>query len=65
MRGALQRWGGVFIAPRRHVASLALDEGQRDGLVLGLLYVIATGSLPIAASVATALASTVIHRREV
>ncbi|MEM6292356.1 MAG: hypothetical protein AAGA54_13870 [Myxococcota bacterium] len=54
---ALWRWGGMFIAPRRHVAQLDMDEGQRDGLTLGLLYLLGTSVLPMTESVATVLAT--------
>lgn len=36
----LSRWGGLLLAPRATVARLAPSEGQRDGLWLGLLYVL-------------------------
>ena len=52
---ALWRWGGMLIAPRRHVAQLDLDEGQRDGLTLGLLYLLGTSVLPMTESLATAI----------
>lgn len=41
---ALWRYGGVLLAPRATVRALRPDEGQRDGLWLGLLYVLAVGT---------------------
>ncbi|MBV1861008.1 MAG: hypothetical protein KUG77_21505 [Nannocystaceae bacterium] len=56
-RRALARWGGVLIAPRRTVAGLAADEGRRDGLVLGTLYVVGTALYPMAETIATVLST--------
>lgn len=54
---ALSRWGGAIVAPRRTVAALPLDQGTRDGLVLGALYVLGTSVYPMAAAVATVVAT--------
>ncbi len=54
---ALWRWGGVFLGPRRHVQRLRPDEGHRDGLLLGALYVLGTSVYPVAEAVASALAT--------
>lgn len=40
---ALQRYGGVLLAPRRTAASLPDTEGEHDGLVLGVLFLVAVG----------------------
>jgi hypothetical protein len=40
---ALARYGGVLLAPRRTVMALPEGEGARDGIWLGLLFVIAVG----------------------
>jgi hypothetical protein len=50
---ALARWGGVLVAPRTTVAALPEQEGQRDGLWLGLLYVVGTSLYQLAEGVAT------------
>lgn len=55
--GALRRWGGVVLGPRRHVRSLAQDEGTRDGLLLGALYVAGTSVYPLAEALAGFLAT--------
>ena len=49
---ALARYGGVITAPRRTVAALRAGEGERDGLVLGLLYVVAVGTFALIESIA-------------
>lgn len=54
---ALTRWGGVLIAPRRTVAELPVDEGKRDGLVLGALYVIGTALYPMTDTIATVVST--------
>ena len=38
----LERWGGFFVSPGTHAASLSPHEGRRDALWLGLLYVAGT-----------------------
>ena len=43
MRRALARYGGVLLAPRATVAALPEDEGVRDGIWLGLLFIVAVG----------------------
>ncbi|MGH1345587.1 MAG: hypothetical protein ACRBN8_28745 [Nannocystales bacterium] len=50
---ALRRWGGVLFAPRRTVAELPIDEGRRDGLLLGTLYVVGTALYPMTETIAT------------
>ena len=35
---ALRRYGGILVRPRATAQGLAPDEGARDGLWLGLLY---------------------------
>lgn len=40
---ALARYGGVLLAPRRTVMALSEGEGARDGIWLGLLFVLAVG----------------------
>lgn len=55
--GAFARWGGVLIAPRRTVAELSFDEGKRDGLVLGTLYVIGTALYPMTDTIATVIST--------
>lgn len=54
---ALQRWGGALLAPRRTVAALHPDEGQRDGLWLGVLYVVGTSLYPMSKAIATVLST--------
>lgn len=41
---ALGRYGGMLVAPRATVRGLGPDEGLRDGLWLGGLYLLATGT---------------------
>jgi len=57
LTGALARWGGAIVAPRRTVASLHPDEGARDGLMLGALYVLGTSVFPMTAAIATVVAT--------
>ncbi len=54
---ALARWGGVLVAPRRTVAALAVEDGARDGLVLGTLYVIGTALYPMTDTIATGVST--------
>lgn len=54
---ALSRWGGALVAPRRTVAALGPEDGGRDGLVIGLLYVLGTSVYPMTAAVATLLST--------
>lgn len=51
---ALWRYGGVLIQPRRTVSALEATEGRRDGLVLGLLYLVSVGTLELLRAVAAA-----------
>ncbi len=53
----LERWGGVLLAPRRSVATLSADEGKRDGLALGTLYVVGTSLYPMTETLATVLST--------
>ena len=57
LSGALSRWGGALVAPRRTVAGLDPEEGARDGLVLGALYVAGTSIYPMTAAIATVLST--------
>jgi cytochrome c biogenesis protein CcmG/thiol:disulfide interchange protein DsbE len=50
--GLLERVGGVLIAPRRTLADLSPETGQRDGLALLGAYLLAVGLLPIGDAVA-------------
>jgi hypothetical protein len=43
---ALARYGGALVAPRATVAALPPDEGARDGVWLGLAYLLVTGVSP-------------------
>lgn len=54
---ALARWGGALIAPRRTVAALSAEDGARDGLVLGTLYVIGTALYPMTETLATVIST--------
>ncbi len=54
---ACARWGGALIAPRRTVAELSFDEGKRDGLVLGTLYVLGTALYPMTDTLATVVST--------
>ncbi len=54
---ALARWGGAVVAPRRTVSALGMDEGARDGLMLGALYVVGTSIYPMTAAIATVIAT--------
>lgn len=53
----LARWGGALIAPRRTVAALRAEDGARDGLVLGTLYVIGTALYPMTDTLATVIST--------
>lgn len=55
--GACARWGGALIAPRRTVAELSPAEGERDGLVLGVLYVVGTSLYPMTDTIATVVST--------
>ena len=55
-RAALSRWGGMLWRPRAHAAELAAAEGPRDGLWLGLLYLVGTSVYALVAGLADALA---------
>ena len=52
MIGLLERVGGVLIAPRRTLANLSPETGQRDGAALLGAYLLAVGLLPIGDAVA-------------
>ena len=52
----LSRTGGVLVTPRRAVASLAPGEGMRDGLWLGLLYLVGGHLYPVIEALATLVA---------
>lgn len=54
---ALWRYGGILVQPRPTMAALPPSEGLRDGLWLGLLYVLVTGTYGLLQAVATALAT--------
>ncbi len=54
---ALSRWGGALVAPRRTVGALGPDDGTRDGLVLGSLYVIGTSIYPMTVAIATVVST--------
>lgn len=54
---ALHRYGGVIAAPRATVAGLTADEGQRDGLVLGGLYVLTVGTYALMEGIAGIVAT--------
>ena len=54
---ALSRWGGALVAPRRTVGALGPDEGTRDGLALGSLYVIGTSIYPMTVAIATVVST--------
>jgi hypothetical protein len=56
MLEALSRWGGFFVQPRRHAASLSPDEGLHDGVWLTLLYVLGSQVYPLVEGLATAWA---------
>lgn len=45
--GLLERIGGVLVAPRRTLANLPPETGQRDGAALLSAYLLAVGLLPI------------------
>jgi peroxiredoxin len=47
MTGLLRRIGGMLVAPRRLLAGLSPETGQRDGAVLLAAYLLAVGLLPI------------------
>jgi hypothetical protein len=51
---ALWRYGGLLVQPRATVRALRPDEGRWDGLVLGLLYLLAVGTLEVLRGVAMA-----------
>jgi thiol-disulfide isomerase/thioredoxin len=50
------RLGGVLVRPRATMASLRPDEGMRDGLWLGLLYLLGGHVYPLIEAVATLVA---------
>lgn len=54
---ALSRWGGALVAPRRTVGALSPEEGTRDGLALGSLYVIGTSIYPMTVAIATVVST--------
>lgn len=54
---ALRRFGGIVVQPRATAAALHPDEGVRDGLWLGLLYLLSVGTLDVLGGVATARAT--------
>lgn len=51
---ALQRFGGIMVAPRDTARVLRPDEGRWDGLAIGLLYLAAVGTLEALRGVAAA-----------
>jgi len=54
---ALSRYGGILVQPRATARALRPDEGVRDGLWLGVLYLLAVGTLDVLRGVATARAT--------
>ena len=46
-----------MVAPRRTVGALGPDEGTRDGLALGSLYVIGTSIYPMTVAIATVVST--------
>jgi thiol-disulfide isomerase/thioredoxin len=52
----VSRVGGILVRPRATVSSLDPDEGRRDGLWLGLLYLIGGHVHPLLEGVATLVA---------
>jgi len=50
---ALWRFGGILVQPRATASALRPDEGRRDGLWLGALYVLGTGALELMRGIAT------------
>ncbi len=55
--GALTRWGGVLVAPRRSVGTLLPAEGRHDAIVLGTLYVLGTSVYPMTVAIATVVST--------
>lgn len=53
---ALYRYGAILIRPRETAAALDPDEGIRDGLWLGVLFVLGGHVYPLMEAVATAWA---------
>lgn len=51
---ALQRFGGIMVAPRATARVLRPGEGRWDGLAIGLLYLAAVGTLDVLRGVAAA-----------
>ncbi len=47
----------MLVAPRRTVAALGPEEGRRDALVLGTLYVLGTSLYPMTAAIATVVST--------
>lgn len=52
---ALHRYGGFLVAPRKTLA-VAPGDGHRDGLWLGVLYLVGTSIYPLAEAAATLVA---------
>jgi len=52
MTGLARRIGGMLLAPRRTLAGLSAETGQRDGALLLAAYLLAAGLLPIGDSIA-------------
>ncbi|WAS92403.1 TlpA family protein disulfide reductase [Nannocystis punicea] len=52
LRTALARWGGALLHPRATAASLAPEDGARDGLLFILLFAAGAHLLPIGDAVA-------------
>lgn len=46
-----------MVAPRRTVGALSPDEGGRDGLALGSLYVVGTSIYPMTVAIATVIST--------
>lgn len=53
---ALHRYGGFLIAPRKVLGGLSPGDGHRDGLWLGVLYLVGTSIYPLAEALATLVA---------
>lgn len=51
MLDAIIRWGGVLVAPRATLRETPRDEGRWDGVMLAIVYVLATQMVRLAEAV--------------